>query len=365
MSRTNPSPGRGKAVGTLALLCLCLSASRLHAQAVQGRLTDLLTGQPSVGALVLLQDSTGRQVSKTVSSAEGRYRLRAGTPGSYLVRVLRIGYAPFSGPVVLEQGRTLTRDWELSGVIYQLPEITVAGVPRCGPRVSGDTLLEALWSEAGTALGITAQTVASHSFRFETVLESRDIDRLGNATPVEEVNKLNVSAWPVRSPPPDTLLASGFVENLDDLDKGPTWYGPDADFLLSSAFFARHCFQTVPAGPDNPPEWVGLAFAPEARDQRVDIKGTLWLDRQTAELRRLDFQYTRLPKWARGEVAGGELRFAPLPVGGWIVQRWMLRVPVPQRTEEGSAHVYGYRESGGHVTAVLDASGKLVQSYEH
>jgi hypothetical protein len=348
----------------ILLLGLCGSAARLQAQAVQGRLTDQLTGRPSVGALVLLEDSAGRQVTQVVSGAEGRYRLRASTPGAYVVRVLRIGYAPFVGRVVLASGETITRNWELSGVIYQLPEITVAGAPRCGSRARGDTLLEALWSEAGTALGITAQTVASRSFRFETVLEARDIDRLGNSTPADEVNRLGVSSWPVRSPPADTLLTSGFVENLDDLNEGPTWYGPDADFLLSTAFLARHCFQTVPPGPENPPEWVGLAFAPEFKDQRADIRGTLWLDRKTAELRRLDFQYTRLPKWARGEVAGGELRFAPLPGGGWIVQRWMLRVPVPQRTEAGSARVYGYRESGGHVTAVLDVSGKLVQSYD-
>jgi hypothetical protein len=343
--------------------CLLASAIPLRAQGIRGRLLEATAEVPVVGSLVVLEDSAGKRVAQTVSGTEGRFVLRAPSPGHYLLRVLRIGYFPFESPVVLEPDKYVDRTLALAGTPVSLPEISVVGKSMCGDRARGDTLSSALWLQAGTALAITAQTVQSHAYRFETTLENRNIDRLGNATDITTLNELSISAWPVRSPPPDQLLANGFVENIEDVVEGPTWYGPDAEFLLSEPFFSGHCFWTVPPGIDESSDWVGLAFEPGVKDSRSDIKGTVWLDRKSAQLRRLDFYYTKIPKWARGYEAGGVLTFAPLPGGGWIVQRWMLRVPLPQRTTPGSMKVYGYRESGGHVLAVLDARGQLVHSY--
>lgn len=349
----------------LALLLSVVPVRALSAQAVRGRLVEEVTDVPVVGALLLLQDSAGKRVAQGVSGSEGRFSIKAPAPGAYTLRVLRIGYLPVESTVRLSAGETLTRTMTLAGAPVALPEITVAGTATCGDRARKDTLSAALWTQAGTALAITAQTVKSQAYRFQTVLEDRDLDRFGTPSAPRQVNELSISTWPVRSPSPDTLLTSGFVENIEDLVVGPTWYGPDAEFLLSDPFFEGHCFWTVPPGLGDPSEWVGLAFEPGAKDQRSDIRGTLWLDQASAELRRLDFNYTRLPKWAREVEAGGTLRFAPLPGGGWIVQRWMLRVPVPQLdVGSGKATVLGFRESGGRVTAVLDSKGKVVQDYD-
>lgn len=349
----------------LALLLSVVPVRALSAQAVRGRLVEEVTDVPVVGALLLLQDSAGKRVAQGVSGSEGRFSIKAPAPGAYTLRVLRIGYLPVESTVRLSAGETLTRTMTLAGAPVALPEITVAGTATCGDRARKDTLSAALWTQAGTALAITAQTVKSQAYRFQTVLEDRDLDRFGTPSAPRQVNELSISAWPVRSPSPDTLLTSGFVENIEDLVVGPTWYGPDAEFLLSDPFFEGHCFWTVPPGLGDPSEWVGLAFEPGAKDQRSDIRGTLWLDQASAELRRLDFNYTRLPKWAREVEAGGTLRFAPLPGGGWIVQRWMLRVPVPQLdVGSGKVTVLGFRESGGRVTAVLNSRGKVVQDYD-
>lgn len=351
------------ALGLACLLAL-VPIGALNAQAVRGRLVEAGTDMPVVGALVLLQDSAGKRAAQAVSGSEGRFSLRAPAPGAYLLRILRIGYLPVDSTVSLSEGETLTRLMALAGAPVALPEITVAGTATCGDRARKDTLSGAMWTQAGTALAITAQTVKSQAYRFQTVLEDRDLDRLSTPSAPRQVNELSISAWPVRSPSPDTLLASGFVENIEDLVVGPTWYGPDAEFLLSEPFFEGHCFWTVPPGLGDPSEWVGLAFEPGAKDQRSDVRGTLWLDQASAELRRLDFNYTRLPKWAREVDAGGTLWFAPLPGGGWIVQRWVLRVPVPRLdVGSGKVTVLGFRESGGRVTAVLNSRGQLVQDY--
>ncbi|HEX5005131.1 MAG TPA: carboxypeptidase-like regulatory domain-containing protein, partial [Gemmatimonadales bacterium] len=309
-------------------------------------------------------NSAGTRVAQSVSSGSGRFQVQAPSAGSYSLRVLRIGYQPYEVTRRFDGTAPSEETIRLSGLPVALPEIAVAGSSKCGERALGDTLSSAIWTQAGTALAITAQTVRSRSYRFQTALEQRQVDLVGTTSTPAVTNELGISAWPVRSPPPDTLLASGFVENLEDLQVGPTWYGPDPEFLLSDPFFAGHCFRAVPADSSSEAGWVGLAFEPAARDMRADIRGTLWLDRATAELRRLEFEYTRLPRWARGSEAGGTLAFAPLPEGGWIVQKWMIRVPVPEvEVATGRAKVLGYRESGGHVVAVLDASGVVLQRY--
>lgn len=336
-----------------------------EAQSVRGRLVAADPGAPVQGALVSLEDTAGVSVAQVVTGAEGRFMVRAPRAGSYQIRVRRIGFRPWSAPVTLAEGEELIRSISLADLPIALPEIQVAGVSVCGARFQGDTLAAALWAQAGTALEITRHTVESHAYRFETLREEQDIARVGATAPVTQAREVAISAWPVQAPPVATLLSSGFIEDIDDIQAGPTWYGPDAEFLLSNPFFEGHCFRAIPPGEGMPPDWVGLAFEPAVKDARADIRGTLWLDRETGELRRLNFEYTRIPKWARGTEATGELRFAPLPDGGWIVQRWFLRVPVPRvdlGTREASLH--GYRESSGRVTAVLARDGALLQRYQ-
>lgn len=346
------------------LLPLLLTAAPLSAQLLRGRLVEEGRETPLTGAFVVLEDSAGRRVARTPASPSGRFLLEAPRAGRFHLRILRIGFAPWEAEIRLAAGEILDRTFILSPAPVVLPEIAVAGAERCGGRARLDTLAGAIWLQAGTALALTNATVRSHAYRFETILEERNVDASGRLSTARKEPEVGISRWPVQSPPLDSLLASGFVENLEDLVVGPTWYGPDADFLLSDAFFDTHCFRTVPPGEADPPGVIGLAFAPEASDRRADIRGTLWLDRQTAELRRLEFAYTRLPSWARTATAGGSLGFAPLPGGGWIVQRWSLRVPVPQVTVgTGQAKLSGYLESDGHVSAVLETDGRLVQRF--
>ena len=346
------------------LLLILLSAGGLQAQAVRGRLVDSETTLPVVGALVSLQSTDGTRIAQAVSSGSGRFVLRAPVAGSYQLRVLRIGYQPHDMAVRLTDGDSREETISLSGLPVALPEIEVAGVSKCGARARGDTLSSALWTQAGIALAITSQTVRSRSLRFETVEEERQINRVGEITTPSGKNQLSISSWPVRSPPMDSLLISGFIENIEDLQVGPTWYGPDPEFLLSEPFFAGHCFRTVPPAAGVAAGWVGLAFEPAETDRRADIRGTLWLDRLSGQLRRLEFEYTRLPSWARGADAGGTLSFAPLPEGGWIVQHWLLRAPVPEVLIGSTrARMIGTRESGGRVVAVLDSQGKVLQRY--
>jgi hypothetical protein len=73
--------------------------------------------------------------------------------------------------------------------------------------------------------------------------------------------------------------------------------------LLSDTFLADHCFKIEPA------RWstratLGLAFQPVPERKKPDIKGVLWMDGKTAELRTLEFNYTWLPNDVRWTTVG-------------------------------------------------------------
>jgi len=62
-----------------------------------------------------------------------------------------------------------------------------------------------------------------------------------------------------------------------------------------------------------------------------EIAGTLWLDRKTAELRDLEYEYRGLPNLplsVKSEDFGGRVEFQRMPTGAWIVQRWVIRMPI-------------------------------------
>jgi hypothetical protein len=141
--------------------------------------------------------------------------------------------------------------------------------------------------------------------------------------------------------------------------------GPDADVLLSDPFASSHCFHLV-APPDAPGDWVGIAFTPgRARRGSVEIAGTLWLDRVSLELRRIEFGYAGLPDELTRAKSGGTIEFTRLANGSWLTHRWAIRMPriaihsAPVFSSDGrevstsrQSVVEGLIIAGGEVTSV-------------
>jgi hypothetical protein len=142
--------------------------------------------------------------------------------------------------------------------------------------------------------------------------------------------------------------------------------------LLSDAFAVGHCFRAVAPSADSGrlAAWIGIAFAPvRPRAGVAEVEGVLWLDRATAELREFAYRYVSLPDDARlaeRAGAGGRVEFLRLPNGGWIVDRWSIRLPlvagsaraasvvVPgvQRDAAPAAELAGVKIAGGEVSEV-------------
>jgi len=153
---------------------------------------------------------------------------------------------------------------------------------------------------------------------------------------------------PFEKPLPGNLERSGYIQQ-----RGGTtvFYGPDAGLLVSEWFLRRHCFSRI-TGSGAAAGLLGLAFAPLPTTDRTDVAGVLWIDPARGELRYVEYAWTNTPQEARAPGVGGRADFARLSSGGWIIQRWNIRMP---RLEAGLGNgIDGYTDQGGEVLAVSE-----------
>ena len=91
---------------------------------------------------------------------------------------------------------------------------------------------------------------------------------------------------------------------------------------------------------------MGLDIEPVPGRYLPEIKGTLWLDAASGELRRLDFTYVNLPPNVPRENADGWVEFRRLPRGAWVVDSWAMRLPLVGKPPAQSPYGAGVPVAG-------------------
>lgn len=154
------------------------------------------------------------------------------------------------------------------------------------------------------------------------------------------------TSHPFEKPLPGNLERAGYIQQ-----RGWTtvFYGPDAGLLLSEWFLRRHCFSRKSGSLANE-GLVGLAFEPLPGTWLTDVAGVLWIDSSSNALRYLEYTWTNAPPEARAPGVGGRTDFVRLKSGGWIIQRWNIRMPRPAAGL--GAGFDGYTDQGGEVLAI-------------
>jgi hypothetical protein len=186
-------------------------------------------------------------------------------------------------------------------------------------------LVVRLWEQARTALSATAIGGARTPLTATVRVYERTLDSSGSVVGAETSRVLRGSTMhPFASLAPDSLARAGYVAQEKD---GVSYRAPDADVLISDSFAALHCLW-VQAPPLDHRDWIGIGVRPGRERRGVnDIRGTLWLDRATSELRAFEYLYTGLAAELAGARAGGRVEFVRLPTGHWIVSKWSIRMP--------------------------------------
>lgn len=306
------------------------------------------TGQGLGGALVALVDSTDRVHVEALSGESGRVSLAA-TAGSYRVRVRRIGFRPYySETIRLPRGSELVLRVESPRVV--LDAMVVSAKRQCGAISRDAEALSGAWEEISKALRASQLTATDLSAIGASRMFKREVSPSGHALSADTTTLPAAQGRPFAAIDPASLLRDGFVRG--DPATGWDFFGPDERVLLSSDFAATHCFRI--ARERSRPGQLGVAFEPVNGRQISDIRGVLWLDAASSELREISFRFVNVePVSSFG--AGGFTRFRRMPSGSWIVSEWELRMPrlglrAGMPGAPGMPTLLGYYETGGVVT---------------
>lgn len=324
-------PGRSglKVRRVLIAALFLLAASRASAQSISGEVIDSATGHPVAGGLVLLLGARDSIFAGGSTTERGSFALPAVPPGSYRLRVLRIGARAWLSPVLtLAAGQHRVERLLIASEPVILADITVRSTSSCRADPDADADVATLWEEARKALRLADATVSEKLLEYHSTVTTRRTDPSGRLATEESLGRVAFGSWPVGSLPAESLAAAGFVQPTDTI-RGPKYYGPDARVFFSDAFLRTHCFRAV-TPPDRDTTLIGVGFEPVKSRRLPDIRGVLWLDRSSAELRRLEFQYTGLWRWVPKGSVGGELDFVRLGTGAWIISRWRMKAPMPR-----------------------------------
>src|SRR5688572_25890670 len=98
-----------------------LLTSSLSAQTIRGAVFDSASASPVAAATIELVSPDSLRVARERSDERGEFRMRAPAPGSYLLRVQRIGYRTFERVLVVERGRDTSLTLVATAMPVSLP----------------------------------------------------------------------------------------------------------------------------------------------------------------------------------------------------------------------------------------------------
>ncbi|MGD2154567.1 MAG: carboxypeptidase-like regulatory domain-containing protein, partial [Gemmatimonadales bacterium] len=353
------------AVATFVALLMVESAV---CQTVRGTLLEQGSGQPIGGAFIVLLDEEGERPGRdigTLTGDDGRFQLRLPEPGRYRLRAERIGFrSTLSDVIEVEAGATVEVTIVAPVEAIELEALAVTGERVCEVPPEAGRETAAVWEEARKALSVVDWS-AQQVLRYQVLRWER---RLAPHSLRVREERTWPWYWNARgglftTRPAEDLAEHGYVRPLpaDTF----IFYAPDAAVVLSESFADQHCF-AVRQGRGGREGLIGLGFEPAPGRDLPDIEGVLWLDKETAELRDLEFRYKRLPLPVWDDDIGGDIEFERLPSGAWIISRWSIRSPIvefydPLHPLDDRYRLAAVREDGGAVVDIRTRDGERVR----
>jgi hypothetical protein len=350
---------RTHSIGFAVATAMAFTGAPARAQVVHVRLVDEETHQPLAGVLVSALNASGALGPVVLASGDGIATVRLAGSGPNRLLIRRIGFAPVTTEALaLPADLATTLDIVVPAHRITLGIVHVVGSAACaGQTESPSALAQAAWTEVRTALEASALTrdqrlVTTTALRFQ-----RDLRLDGQVSFADTTLRGRSGERPFVAPAPSVLERDGYFRQHDDGSED--FYAPDEYSLLSDGFTRRHCVSVLPdVRHDSSGTQIALAFVPRDRDTRPEIKGLVWLDSATSELRRIDFEYMRISLKAPADSIGGSVAFRHLASGAWIVSAWVLRMPRFRTVDRrrGYSVLDGYTEVGGSAVVTRDIS---------
>ena len=302
-----------------------------HAQAIRGRVVDAVQGLPVAGALVELQDSTGRALQRGLASPTGGYRFVVPGPAAYRIRITAIGFTLRPVEMVrVSDADVAVPDLRLEPAATILPDVVAAGKRRaCGREILDDPLLGRLLEGGRASLTLIEATLGLGTrFTVQEVV-SRTMDLSRGKTVRADTSRRELAAWPLQSVDPEILRHEGFSRPLTPEEgRGRVYHGPDLRVLFADWFLDAHCYSFNLNDKDEAAGIIRVKYEPKGKSKLVDVSGELVLDATNMALREFTFVHRNLPSHIKEGKAGGMIAFARLESGAWLPVRWEIFAPI-------------------------------------
>ena len=337
---------------------LALAPVAASAQALRGVVVDQLD-RPLAGVVVQLSDSTSRVLRRALTNERGEFSFVAPADGSYRVRSTRIGFRPTtSEAITLSRAAEVTRRIRLASAPVLLdPVLSVVRTTCRALGLDSTAATFTAWEQVRAALAAAEATDDAKQLDLTSLGYERK--QTIDGFTVRQTGAVSASrgSQPWHSVSADSLRRAGYVAMAPD-GQGRIFHGPDVRVLGSDEFTEDHCFHLV-AGADA--SRIGIAFEPTAaRRNMPEIVGTMWLDRASAELREVEWQYINVARNIDDTATGGLLRFVRLRNGAWVISHWNIRMPLVEMASSGQGAAVTFRGvkiDGGDLVAAIGANG--------
>lgn len=327
---------------------LLLVTRGLTAQTLAGTVLTRADSSPVAGTVVLVLDGFGTTRGRALTDDRGHFAFHLPT-ASYRLRAMRIGLRALTTDALWLHGDTSVV-LRMAAAPSALPAMTTREEAQCNLRPDSALALGALWEDAKTALLAAAITREKNAYRFDLLDHVRTFD-IGTGdlrgVSTRESRVYDSRTW--ASLPPDDLRRAGYVVEQDD---STLFVAPDIETLLSPYFADTHCLRI--ARTFEPESLLAIEFLPARNFGHAEVRGRLWIDKRSRELRSLDFHYVNLA--AADSLAGGSVDFARLPTGAWVMTDWSIRAPLLRLTTEQYLTGYSARRRptrGGYAPVVM------------
>lgn len=329
---------------------LCAVAPGAAAQTIRGTVIEEGTARPLSGVLIGIwgPGMPRGDTAYVLTTPRGEFGARLLEAGEYTLTFKRIGVTRRVLTVRLGLGETRRLNVTLSPVPTRLAPTAVLASGLCVDRPQELAQLSAFWEEARTVLRSAQVTDRGEGARglvtqYVRVLQPVKVAD-GSLLPIlDDDRRVTDGVWtqPWRSQNAEWLSTAGFWGTYGG--DSAIYHGPDAAALLAPEFLRDYCFG-LNEGRNENAGLTGITFRPRRTWMQRRIEGTLWLDSFNFELRFVQFRYLNLPGENFTQYLGGEVHFVKHDTGGWLVQRWFLRMP---EYGAGGRTVIGINEEGG------------------
>jgi hypothetical protein len=228
------------------------------------------------------------------TNERGAFVLGGIPAGRVRLLVKHIGYAPASLVVDVRVGAADTVRVALTRIAVELNRVTVEGLGRCtspgAPTAVGDPAFAAVFEQLRE--NADRYRLLAESYPFAYAMERRStIHYVSGDTVVTSIDTAQIGTGVRWRYVPGTLVTEGY----GPLSRQVLFNIPTLLQFAERSFLENHCFGSAGGDVIDGHAVVRIDFSASVRIKLPDVSGSMYLDRQTFQIRRSTLRLTRIP----------------------------------------------------------------------